>query len=434
MKFIKFFYLIIKSFYKLLAKFIRKLIREKIMFIFYLLKMIKSKFVNSKYYISKSIDELKTKYFLIESICNRKSILNTQVLIQQDGKISELGAITGSVLDLNLYFFENITLLGGTDALVHKNRLYHQELLAMKSCHDLKRSDIFLFFDKKTKYDIFFNSKKTNLKENNVVCISLLKEHSYNYYHWMTEIMPRAIFTCQKLSENKYRYITKNKKIIFLIDEGIPEQCLEALKYCINLDYTTKIIPKNELLSCTNLVYCSPFWQSLDNTTGTMPDPAEFFLDKYALELVHDTIYKKINLEKNEPFRKIYLKRKPSQMRSIINNDEIEKFMIDNDYEIIDTAELSFLEQVKLFSEAKIVIGASGATFTNILYMQPNTVAIIFYPSHPATNHGIFQPLSDVSGVNLFHYKTIPEDDKSVHSNFRININGIKNILKDIDK
>lgn len=434
MKFIKFFYLIIKPFYKLLPKFIRKLIRERIIFIFDLLKMIKSKFFDSKYYISKSIDELKIEYFLIESMSNRKSILNTQILIEQNGRISELKAIKGSVLDLNLYFFEKITLLGGTDTLIYKNRLYNQELLSMKSYHDLKQSDIFLSFNKKVKYDVFLNSKITELQEKNVVYITLLKEHSQNYYHWMTEIMPRAIFTSQKLSEDKYSYISRNKKIIFLIDEDIPNQCLEVLKYCINLEYSIKIIPKNEMLSCTNLVYCSPFWQSLDNTTGIIPDPAEFFLDKYALELVHDAIYKKINLEKNEPFRKIYLQRKPSQIRSIINNDEIERFMIDNNYEIIDTAELSFLEQVKFFFQAKIVIGASGATFTNILCMQPNTIAIIFYPSHPATNHGIFQPLADVSGVNLFHYKTIPEDDESVHSNFRVNINSIKKILKDIGK
>lgn len=404
------------------------------MFVFDLLKVIKSKFVNSRYYISKSIDELKIKYFLIESISNRRSTLNTQILIKQNGEISELRAITSSVLDLNLFFFEKIILLGGTDALVYKNRLYHQELLAMKDCHDLKQADIFLFFNEKIKYDVFLNSKIIEFKEKNIIYISLLKEHSQNYYHWMTEIMPRVIFVSKKISENNYVYIIKNKKIIFLIDDGIPSQCLEALKYCINLEYTIKVIPKNQLVSCTNLLYCSAFWQSLDNTTGKMPNPSEFFLDKYALELVHDAIHKTINLERKEPFRKIYLQRKPSQMRTIVNNDEVERFMINSNYEIIDTAELSFLEQVTLFSQAKIVIGASGATFTNILYMQPNTVAIIFYPSHPATNHGIFQPLADTAGVKLFHYKTIPEDEESVHSNFIVNVNSIKEILKDINE
>ena len=80
-------------------------------------------------------------------------------MIKRNGEISELRAITGSVLDLNLFFFEKIILLGGTDALVYKNRLYHQELLAMKDCHDLKQADIFLFFNEKIKYDVFLNSK-----------------------------------------------------------------------------------------------------------------------------------------------------------------------------------------------------------------------------------------------------------------------------------
>ena len=174
----------------------------------------------------------------------------------------------------------------------------------------------------------------------------------------------------------------------------------------------------------------------MDNTTGNIPKHEEFFLDMYALKLVHDAIQNKfnqINSEKKEPKRKIYLQRKPTQMRSIINYEEVENFMIEESFEILDTSNLSFIEQVKLFSEAKIVIGASGATFTNLLYMQNNTVAINFYPSHPATNHGIFQPLADVSGVKLIHYKTIPVDHKSIHSNFMVDLNIIQNILKDLD-
>lgn len=435
----RFFYISAKACYKMLPEFIRLRYRERILLFLGIIitrDQIIFKCNNIKYSLVKSINCLTISYKLLVSMQNRTSALGMQTLLGQDGSIKQLPKIEDTTLDVHLYFFKEITLLGGTDALINKNKLYHQELLEMEENHDLKRGDIFLLFDKVKKNEVFLvPDGKRKLNESNTLYISLLKEHATNYYHWMTEIMPRAIFTCQTLKYDNTKMV-EGKKIVFLIDEHIPKQCLEALTFCIDLPFTTEVVYKNELLTCNNLIYCSPFWQSLDNTTGNIPKHEEFFLDMYALKLVHDAIQNKFNQidsKKKEPKRKIYLQRKPTQMRSIINYEEVENFMIEESFEILDTSNLSFIEQVKLFSEAKIVIGASGATFTNLLYMQNNTVAINFYPSHPATNHGIFQPLADVSGVKLIHYKTIPVDDESIHSNFMVDLNIIQNILKDLD-
>jgi len=432
----RFFYISAKACYKMLPEFIRLRYRERILVFLNQLRKIKFKLSNTRYDLVQSIDALDIPTKLLTSIQNRSSTLGMQTLVSQDGSIKQLPKIEDSTLDVHLYLFKEITLLGGTDALIKKNKLYHQELLAMEENHDLKRKDVFFLFDKNKKKEVFLVPyTKKNLDNKNILYISLLKEHATNYYHWMTEIMPRAIFSCQTLKYDNTKMV-EGKKIVFLIDEHIPKQCLEALTFCIDLPFTTEVVYKNELLTCNNLIYCSPFWQSLDNTTGSVPNHKEFFLDMYALRLVHDAVQNKFSQkdsDKKEPIRKIYLQRKPTQMRSIVNYEEVENFMIQENFEILDTSNLSFIEQVKLFSEAKIVIGASGATFTNLLYMQNNTVAINFYPSHPATNHGIFQPLADVSGVKLIHYKTIPVDDKSLHSNFMVDLNIIQNILKDLD-
>ena len=57
--------------------------------------------------------------------------------------------------------------------------------------------------------------------------------------------------------------------------------------------------------------------------------------------------------------------------------------------------------------------------------------AIIFFPSHPSINHGIFQPLADVSGIDFIHYHTIPKDMKSIHSDFMVDLDKINLLLKD---
>ena len=416
----------------LLPKVIRTQYRDSILYYLELLKKIKFKLSSSRYKLAVSIDNLNVEYTLLSSIIDRKSSLNSQTLINNDGSISYLEELEGPTLDINLYYFKKISILGGTDALLNNDTLYHEELLSMDEHHDLKRHDLFLAFDKKRKEKVYLNPVSIkSLEDRDKLYISLLKEHSVNYYHWMTEIMPRAIFCNIKLQEEKVVSIN-DKKIVFLVDESLPSQCLEVLENLISFDFSIEVVLKNELIQCRDLIYCSSFWQSLDNTSGTL-NVSEFFVDKYALNLLHTKINEKF-IYKKEPYRKIYLKRSKSQIRSIVNNEYVESEMKKVGYELVDTSSLSFLEQVKLFSEAKVIVGASGATFTNILFMQPGTTAINFYPSHPSINHGIFQPLADISGVKLLHYKTHPIDDKSIHSNFFVDLNIIKNILKDIDK
>ena len=49
---------------------------------------------------------------------------------------------------------------------------------------------------------------------------------------------------------------------------------------------------------------------------------------------------------------------------------------------------------------------------------------------HPSVNHGIFQPLADVSCIDLIHYHTIPQDINSIHSNFMVDLDKIDVLIK----
>ncbi|MDD5157875.1 glycosyltransferase family 61 protein [Sulfurimonas sp.] len=436
MRISKVFRIVAKSFYMLLPKVIREQYKESELYFIDLARKVKNRYLGTSggglhvLQFVKSIDKLDIQYETLASIKTRKSRLGSVVLFDKTGNYTKLDEIEENVLDIDLYFFKEITVLGNTDALINGHELYHQELLAMKEHHDLKRSDIFSYFDRKDKSIVSISmSKSQDLTNIDILYISLLKEHSQNYYHWTTEIIPRALFSIKELSKKENSQIFENKSIVFLIDENIPKQCLEILKVIVPFKYNLTTIKKGKLYTCNNLVYCSPFWQSLDNTSGNL-EQEEFFVDTYGLKLFHEEIFNCLALPKEEPFRKIYLRRKSTQMRSIVNTKQVEDFFINHGFEIVETEKLIFTEQVKLFYESKVVVGASGATFTNILFMQPNTKAIIFYPSHPSINHGIFQPLADVSGVKLIHYKTIPSDEKSIHSNFMVDLSKIQIILK----
>ncbi|MDQ7062044.1 MAG: glycosyltransferase family 61 protein [Sulfurimonas sp.] len=422
--------LLLKCFYYLTPRFFREQYSDSARFYNDLFKKIQNKYYRqqySYYILVDEIKELKNNFNILFEMDNRKSKTNEIIIYEKNKKKYKLPSITNDVLDIKIGIFNEVTIIGCTDALVYDDYLYHQELLAMDEYHDLKRWDIFVDFSKKDKNTISLNNSSSSIfNAKSTMYITLLKEHSLNYYHWITENIPRLILILEVLSKDDS--MIKNNKITVLIDQGMPIQCKEVIDLIMPFEYAIVEVSKGKRCICNNLLYCSPLWQSLDNTSRKL-NHSEFFVDKYALELVYRTIRKNTLLDKKPPTRKIYLRRKPSQMRSILNNDKVEKYMRLNDFEMVDTAKMSFVEQVKLFHEAKLVVGASGATFTNILFMQVKTKAIIFFPSHPSVNHGIFQPLADVANVNLVHYKTIPQDYESIHSNFMVDLDKIDFLL-----
>ncbi len=339
--------------------------------------------------------------------------------------------LSGSVPDISLFLLEDVNIIGTTDALIYKDKMYHNELIKMKDFHDLKRFDIFInLLQDKSQYKLTVFEDHVQ-SDNNTIYISLLKEHSSNYYHFVTEALPRLIITLHELKKQK-DYTPKNHTL--LIDYNVPAQCIEIVNKLTHNEMMIQYVKHGHMVHCQKLIYCTPLWLSLDNTTS-LPNPLEeFFVDQQALEIVHKEINKSFKQDKSiKPYRKVYLQRLNNKLRPIINIIEVEKLLYKYDFEFIDTSHMSFVEQYTLFSETSVAIGASGASYTNLLFMQESSTAISLYPSTQSTNYYIFQPLAEVSKVNLIHFLTDPVDDSvSLHAAASVDINNLEKLLKDI--
>ena len=111
--------------------------------------------------------------------------------------------------------------------------------------------------------------------------------------------------------------------------------------------------------------------------------------------------------------------------------------VLKNGFQSIYPHTMSFREQVELFSSASIVVGATGAAFSNIVFMQPRTKAVIFSPNHREVfNYYLFQQQADVAQVELAHLLTIPakEHDFHVHDDFYVNCEDLEALLKKLSR
>lgn len=99
-----------------------------------------------------------------------------------------------------------------------------------------------------------------------------------------------------------------------------------------------------------------------------------------------DTIEFKIPISNSE--FKLFVTRSKKRWRALINKDEIEKIALNYGYTIIDSEELSVVEQFEIFSRATHVIGIHGAGLTNCIFRRGQQLRITeIFPSDGIPPH-----------------------------------------------
>jgi len=244
---------------------------------------------------------------------------------------------------------------------------------------------------------------------------------SFNWYHWLIEILPKAL----------YFHHLGTKTI--LLDESVIKfnTMLETLQIVLkDLDYNLIIMDKKRNYYVGKLYYLSainyvPF-NTFNNRSFTLED---FFYRKHTLQSLRKLFLENHDKNKKSKFKKkIYLNRKSHRIPK--NHDELLTHLRHNDFEILSIDNLDFDEQIEVFQNAEIILGITGAGFTNLLFANPETRAYCISPSKE-NEFACFSILADIVGMNLIYIPYYLPDGIHHYSNeFRLDIGGI---LKEIE-
>jgi Glycosyltransferase 61 len=204
----------------------------------------------------------------------------------------------------------------------------------------------------------------------------LISPESHNYYHWLSDVLPRI-----KLYEKVMDQVDH-----FCVASSVPEKFLEILSV-FGIPKTKLLLVKDdEKLHFDNLLVAS-----LPGSEGRAP--------KWAIDFVREKLLPK---KKSGATRKIYLKRGNVTQRRILNEDSLVKLLSARGFEIIDPDQLSIPRQAALMQEAKTVISAHGAALSNLVFAPENcTVIEIFSPDYFRTD--CFYTLSDILNLNYWY-------------------------------
>ena len=219
-----------------------------------------------------------------------------------------------------------------------------------------------------------------------------------NYFHWIFDILPKIKLFSEHylLKEIDFFYVPSlqnfQKQTLSMFNIG-EEKILNSDLY--------RHIQTSELI-----VVDHPWYHK-----GFVFDQVEF-LPSWIIHWLRETYLK--CAKKFDSNEKIYIDRTESKFNhcQIQNDNEIFDFLKEKGFSKYKVGKLSFFEQIYLFSNAKIIIGAHGAAFTNLTFCEPNTKIIEIRPSTQQNNN--YKRISQVNNLNyrLIKTKELDENQK----------------------
>jgi capsular polysaccharide biosynthesis protein len=223
---------------------------------------------------------------------------------------------------------------------------------------------------------------------------------SSNYFHWMTDVIPKI-----GILDNNY--------------EGYSNIVINKIKYDFQYDSLKYFEHKYNFIQA-------------NQATGILVKQALIPVNAGAgyqnIKYVN-SIYKKIVDDLNS-FSRIFISRENARKRKLKNQNELDILLNNYGFNKIILENFKFEDQVRIFGQAEIVIAPHGAGITNIIFSNENIDLIELVPGYKTKNYLMYSEIAAFKKIN--YYLVVDNSRKKNFSkkSFKANILELEKILK----
>jgi len=332
--------------------------------------------------------EQKFDYTVVED-AKEVEVLKPQYLYSEDGVVCFEEAKKMKYLSPEIYIAKmcKVGLVGENSVLLSEKKLLN----------DMVKKDV------DNRYDLAFGSIKNINKENAIIQyansdviipngISLIGFAPWNYFHLTVEILSRLEYVDE---------FTESSKFPLLIDEIILK--IPQYKDLLNImnKKNLKIIPlkKSVFYKIEELVYPSNSSFMPINVKDFSSYASDYIVSSSALNFVRTRVLGHYGIETKQAVgtKKIIISRKNLKHARLKNERRVLELMSNRGFEIIFPECMSLQEQVRVFSQAGVVAGTTGAAFTNLIYCPKNALIMNIIPKR--YNFFLFSSMANALGL-----------------------------------
>ena len=338
------------------------------------------------------------------------------------------------VPDIFLYILKNVYSTVSSSSFYNSKYIFIERMQNIpKNIGNYSTAHLFKHNEKKAVIEIF--TKKIKIKS---PALFLGGNGSFNYFHWIIEILPKLLIIDKKLIEKlNIKTIILNKKALEI--KSFSDSLKIVLEYK-NINFETIYIDEDKEIFFEKVIYITSCNSVLYNSNIQKKDTIYFQKTYFSKDILYN--FKNIIFNSNE-FKEFLLdiKNKDKFPKNIFlirgkvsnynkrdyNEDEIFNCFKEYNFKKICIDDYSFLEQVYLFNNANFIAGPSGAVWTNIIFSKNDTQAISWLPKR-VLNFSGFSNLSKLFYVNLYFLEA-KSLDNNLHGKYNIEKNKIKELL-----
>lgn len=188
-------------------------------------------------------------------------------------------------------------------------------------------------------------------KEQMTEAISGVMDWADNYFHWMTEVLPRLVAM----------HRLKPQVQVVLSEKVAGLSFASGSLQLLNIPF--KILPNGRGILVDKLYAC------------TVPHVGQF--NQYLLSAFRSDVIALLSSDRLiSPIRKLYISRSSAKRRKVTNEDELWQSLQMHGFEKVELEKLAWKDQVRLFREAVLVISNHGAGLSNIMFMPADSKVI----------------------------------------------------------
>jgi hypothetical protein len=286
--------------------------------------------------------------------------------------------------EIYLAEFKKVSIVGNNNFILTNDG---KCLIDFRTQTDAKRIDVLYgcvkYFEKKSiLIDIPRGSKK--IIERGILLSGIA---SYNYYHWLIDYLSRL-----QLINNKNEY----SDIPLIVDQICKE--IPQLKQSLNIlkargQQVIYIKPDQQYHVKRLIVPSQCSWNVINLKKNVLLKETDSLISKQAINFLRNNSLFLVG--KTGSFAKrIYISRYSTKSRKF-NEFEIQNIFIKSGFSVIYPEKMTFAEQVKVFSNAQIIAGATGAGLSNIIFSPPKAKIICL-----VSQKMDFSGFSNIAGLN----------------------------------
>ena len=250
--------------------------------------------------------------------------------------------------------------------------------------------------------------------EGRVALLSGLAGHVY--YHWMFDILPRL--------ELLNRSGIKLKEIDWFVVNSLSKPFQKETLSLLGID-------SNKIIESDRQVHI----QATELIAPSFPGYLDW-VPEGTIKFLRQTFLPQVNLAQTSR-KKIYVSRERAKNRQLINEQEVSELLTKSGFTTVFLEEMSFLEQVTVFVNAKIIVAPHGSGLTNLVFCSPNTKVVeLFSPNYLRTDYWMIS-----QRLKLKHYYSVGQNfdcpslrnlmyQNALTEDILVNIDALKLILQ----